>query len=187
MDAGKYELLILMLIAPFIVAAMICDARHRKLPNRLTVAIALMGLGLNGLLGGFSGLGSAFLGLLIGFFVLMPFYLFRMLGAGDIKLLGALGAFLGHQWILQATAAGVLLAGVCSAVILLRRKREETAGRWALVTAKLSSLKMLNSDFASHDSLATSRAAIPYGVYLGLAAMGVNMYQIYTLTGGVGG
>lgn len=187
MVAGNYELLILMLIAPFIVAAMICDARHHRLPNKLTVTIALMGLGLNGLLGGSSGLVSAFLGLLIGFFVLMPFYLFRMLGAGDIKLLGALGAFLGYEWILQATAVGVILAGACSVVILLRRKREEAVGRWALVTAKLSSLKMLNSDFASHDSLATSGAAIPYGVYLGIAALGVNMYQIYTLTGGVGG
>ena len=190
MNAGLYQSLILAVVSPFIITAMICDARHRKLPNRLTVPIALLGLVLNTAFGGLGldgGLGSL-LGMLIGFFVLLPFYLFRMLGAGDIKFLASLGAFLGYKLILYATAAGVILAGICSLAILLIGRRAEGAGnRWAMVTAKLSSFRMLNSDFASHDSLAGARAAIPYGVYLGFAAMATSAYQVYALLGGAEG
>ena len=185
MNAGVYHSLALALISPFIIAAMICDARYRKLPNRLIVSIALLGLVLNTAFGGLEGGVSSVLGLVIGFFVLLPFYLFRMLGAGDIKFLGSLGAFLGHELILYATAAGVILAGICSLAILLFGSHEGAGNRWAMMTAKLSSFRMLNSDFASHDSLAGARAAVPYGVYLGLAAMATSVYQIYTRIGGV--
>ena len=180
----ELQLLFLVVIAPLIIAAMISDAKRCKLPNRIVVCIALLALTLHILIAGLDGLISAGLGMIIGFCALLPFYLIGMLGAGDIKFLGALGAFLGYQWILQATAAGVLLAGLCALIIILRQKREMAAERWALISAKVASLRMLTSDVASYKALAATHKSLPYGVYLGLAALGTSFYQIGTTVWG---
>jgi len=177
--------LLVVLVCPFIIAAMVSDVKTRKLPNLLTVTIALLSLGLHTVFYGLGGLTGSILGLLIGFGLLLPFYIFKMVGAGDIKLLAALGAFLGKDLILPGVAAGAILGGVCSAVLILRQKREERAARWALIATKMSSLKMLKSDFAAYDSLGGKQRVIPYGVYLGLGTIGTGVYKAVTLTWGV--
>ncbi len=172
----RYQLLILLVTVPFVVMAMLCDARHRRLPNQLSVAIAVTAFLLHSVIGGLGGLGSAALGLVVGFALMLPFYLCHMLGAGDVKFLAALGAFLGFPWVLHALVASGILAGVVYAVSLLGKGRESAPRRWAYIAAKLSSFKLLVSDFASHRTM--GHKTLPYGVYLGLAAIGTSLYRV---------
>lgn len=84
-------------LAPLILAVWMAwgDIRSRRIPNYLTLGTALAGLGfqLGGL--GLAGLGQGFLGLLLGLVLMLPFYLKGGMGAGDVKALAALGAWLG--------------------------------------------------------------------------------------------
>src|SRR5947209_11249935 len=88
------------ILVPLIAAAMAgvaayTDLRSRRIPNWLTLSAAVIGLGLNLALGGAAGGLTAVLGLGLGLAMLLPFYLLRAVGAGDVKLLAALGALLG--------------------------------------------------------------------------------------------
>jgi prepilin peptidase CpaA len=120
---------------PFIAAALVAsialvtDLRSRRIPNWLTASGLLLGLAghlwLDGLSGGLSALGGAALG----FGLLFPFYVMRIMGvghavgAGDVKLLAALGAILGPQALVSAAIYGALVGGLQSLVILRRQGR----------------------------------------------------------------
>ena len=118
----------------FLIAVAIVDVATRRIPNLLTVSAAVAGLILNFSQAGSYGalMGSA--GLLTGLAAFMPFYLAKGFGAGDVKAMAAVGAFLGPQGALLA-AAWTLAAGAVGAVLLLIVRGEHTAlralaGRW---------------------------------------------------------
>jgi len=71
------------------------DFRTRRIPNYLTLGTALAGLGFQFGVYGWQGLGQGFLGLVLGFALLIGFYLKGGMGPGDVKALAALGAWLG--------------------------------------------------------------------------------------------
>jgi prepilin peptidase CpaA len=100
--------------------ALITDLRTRRIPNWLTVTAFLAGVVLNLVASGTQGGVSAIEGAALGFGLLIPFYVLRVMGAGDVKLLAACGALLGPENLLAAAAAGALVGGVLSLVILAR-------------------------------------------------------------------
>jgi len=92
------------------------DVRTRRIPNYLTLGTAVAGLGYNFLSHGFSGLGDGILGMLLGFACLLLPYLWGSMGAGDVKALAALGAWLGPNLTLflfcyMGIAGGVIAVG----------------------------------------------------------------------------
>jgi prepilin peptidase CpaA len=103
------------------------DLLAHRIPNRLTSSALCLGLTLQLVLGGWSALGAAALGAVVGLSLLLPLYLLRATGAGDVKLLAALGALLGPYWIVVAgfytliaggaLALGYLLLGALTAAI----------------------------------------------------------------------
>ena len=99
--------------------AVVTDLRSRRIPNVLTFGSALAALAYHLVTGGGSGFAGASLGWLAGVaFFFLPFAL-GGLGGGDVKLMGALGAWLGAAtavWVaLYAGIAGGLLALVVAA------------------------------------------------------------------------
>ena len=75
-----------------VAVATFSDLLSHRIPNKLTVPVALLGLVLQAWVNGLAGLADGFLGLLVAFFAFLPFYLTRWMAAGDIKLLMAVGA-----------------------------------------------------------------------------------------------
>ena len=71
------------------------DWRSRRIPNWLTLPGFLVGVSVNTIAGGWLGLKASLLGAGLGLLLLLPFVFLRSLGAGDWKLAGALGAFVG--------------------------------------------------------------------------------------------
>jgi len=118
----------------FLVAVTLADTATQRIPNLLTVSGAVVGLVLNFSRGGTSGVLMGGAGLLTGLAIFLPFYLARGFGAGDVKAMGAVGAFLGPTGVLLA-AAWTLVAGAVGALLLLLVRREHSAlrslaGRW---------------------------------------------------------
>lgn len=70
------------------------DVKTRKLPNWLTVSGFVAALVFHTTIGGIAGLGDSLLGFLTGFAILLILWLTGGGGAGDVKLMGALGAWL---------------------------------------------------------------------------------------------
>lgn len=84
------------------------DYRYRRIPNQLTVGLALFGLIINLLQGNI--LASIYGLLLGGLLLIIPFAL-RGIGAGDVKLLAAVGAVLGPQLVLVVFLYGAIVGG----------------------------------------------------------------------------
>jgi len=104
-----------------VAVAVAFDMLSHRIPNKLTVPVALLGLVLQAWFGGLAGLADGFLGLLAAFFAFLPFYLTRWIAAGDVKLLMAVGACLG--WRLGVLAGlATLLVGALFALLFLLMK-----------------------------------------------------------------
>jgi len=89
------------------------DIKSRRIPNYLTMTTALSGLTAQGICYGLSGLTNGVIGLLLGFGLLFLPYYFKGMGAGDVKALAALGAWLGPRstfflFIYMGLAGGIL-------------------------------------------------------------------------------
>ena len=100
--------------------ACVTDLRTRRIPNLLTFGAALAGFLYQFVSGGIDGLGHATLGWLVGAAIfILPFTL-GGLGGGDVKLLAALGAWLGPGdvfWLsLYTGVAGGVMALVVSGI-----------------------------------------------------------------------
>jgi prepilin peptidase CpaA len=95
-------------------AGCVWDIRTRRIPNALTFGGALLGLCASAFEGGLAGAGVSLVGWALGAAVFLPFFLVRGMGGGDVKLMAALGAWLGPgpvMWsALYAGIAGGLLA-----------------------------------------------------------------------------
>lgn len=98
------------------------DVRTYRIPNYLTLGAAAAGLIFQTLMHGPSGLGSGALGLLTGFFLLFPFYLWFHLGAGDVKALAALGAWLGPRLTLVLFCYMAIAGGLMALAVLLYKR-----------------------------------------------------------------
>jgi prepilin peptidase CpaA len=108
------------------------DARHRRLPNWLTLGGLVVGA-LYALACGTSLLGSdavrALLSAVIGFAVLFPAYLAGWMGAGDVKLFAAMGMLGGSKVMLPALLAGSLIAGLGALALVALNKRHASGKR----------------------------------------------------------
>jgi len=103
-------------------AAVVIDVRTRRIPNWLTGAIVGGGFGL-----AFGGGGvtpwQATLGVLVGLALMLPGHVIGATGAGDVKLMAAIGAFLGPGLVFRAFLYSALAGGVLAIAVALRRGR----------------------------------------------------------------
>jgi len=87
------------------------DLLSHRIPNRLTGSLLCVALTLQFAFGGWTALGQAALGALVGLAMLLPLYVMRATGAGDVKLLAAVGALLGPYWACLAGAYTLMAGG----------------------------------------------------------------------------
>ena len=99
------------------------DWRSRRIPNWLTVPGLVIGISLNTLSGGGPGLKASLLGAALGLLVLLPFVFLRSLGAGDWKLAGALGAFVGWEAMVTLLMGSVFVAGIMALGLVIYKRR----------------------------------------------------------------
>jgi prepilin peptidase CpaA len=130
-----------MLHLPWILAVILAliaglgDLRTRRIPNRLTVPALLTGVAVNVWLSGWHGLAMSLEGAGIGLGLLLPVVLLRGLGAGDWKLMGALGAMVGPGMTITILIVSVCLAAGWGVVEMFRQHRVKSTllNLWELV------------------------------------------------------
>jgi len=115
-------------MAPYFVLALglgiavVMDVRTRRIPNWLTAGIAAAGFGIAAGGGPISPLQAAF-GMLTGLLLMLPGHVIGATGAGDVKLMAAVGAVLGTGSVVRAFLFTALAGGVFAIIIALRRGR----------------------------------------------------------------
>jgi prepilin peptidase CpaA len=112
-----------------VIAASFCDLRTRRLPNALTLGAAGVALALHGITGGWPALVQATLGWAAGVALFVPLYALGGMGAGDVKLLGAIGAWLGPMGAVWTGLYGAIAGGIMALLVALGRGYAGTALR----------------------------------------------------------
>ncbi len=137
------------------------DLRTRRIPNRLTGPALLLGLAVNVAVGGWHGLSTALIGMAVAGAVLLPGWLAGWMGAGDVKLMAAVGAWLGFPLALFAALAALIAGGLIALVVALRN-----GVLWKSLqgTAGLATWLLHASQGASLPRPATTGIRFPFGV-----------------------
>ena len=95
------------------------DARSRIIPNRLTLSALAVGFAVRAAIGGWSGLGSSVASALVagGFFFL--FFLAGGMGGGDVKLMSAVGAWVGTSQVISVLVSAAIAGGFLAVYYLI--------------------------------------------------------------------
>jgi prepilin peptidase CpaA len=145
------------------------DWRSRRIPNWLTVTGFLVGVLVNVLANGTAGLKTSLLGAGLGLLVLLPFVFLRSLGAGDWKLAGALGAFVGWQVLANLLMGSVFVAGVMAlGLVIYKRRFKETLRNIGRLLASMLTLHMPGAEVSVDNPQSLK---VPYGVALALTTL----------------
>jgi len=108
-----------LLVGTLLALACVTDLRTRRIPNVLTCSAAAGAVLFHLATGGWQAAGWSIVGLFVGAFLFLPMFALRGMGAGDVKLLAAVGACLGPGQVAMVALATSLVGGVMAVVVAL--------------------------------------------------------------------
>jgi len=166
-----------------VLAAGAFDLRYRRIPNWLNLSAIALGLGVNLFLFEFHGFVLALLGLGCSLLVYVPLYLVRGMGAGDVKLMAAVGAIVGPTNWLYIFLFTAVLGGVVSLLyVVFRRRLHQTLLNLTLIVTELARVRLPAAREASLDIRHGEALRVPHGAVIALGAMTFLVLGSKTLT-----
>lgn len=159
-----------LILASVLLVAGVTDLRSSKIPNWLTFSAMAGGLISHSLLNGLTGLLFSAKGLGLGLALFILLYVMDGMGAGDVKLLGAVGSFVGAEGVLSAGIMAMLLGGLYAiAVIISHRGVRESMKQ--MVTMLMACVLMPSTLSVSALSSAKAQSQLRYALVIGLGTL----------------
>jgi prepilin peptidase CpaA len=173
-------------LAVWVLVAVVFDLRWRRVPNELVLSGMALALGLHGLalsqgarpLAG-EAAWSAVVGLGVGLALMLPLYLLRAMGGGDVKLMAMVGAFVGTTGVVNAAVYTFLAGGLLSLAFMFGR---------GVAAQTFSNLRYLLSDWmvrvgsaqgAEFAPLVKTAARLPYAVAIAVGTAASLMWPLF--------
>ena len=157
-----------------VIAAAMFDLRSRRIPNWISVSGAVLGLGLNAFLDQKNewNLWFSVKGLLLGFGVYFVLYLLRAMGAGDVKLMGAVGALVGAvNWfgifIITALVGGVMAL----ALVVVKGRLKHTLFNVGFILSEMKSGRPAYLAKEELDVKNRKAVGLPHGAVIALGSI----------------
>lgn len=165
------QLLSFGLLSALLLAAAWSDMRSHRIPNALVFSGALAAVLLNAILPEASGILDSLAGAGVGLALLLPLYLLRAMGAGDVKLMAMVGAFLGPRDVTGAVLCTFVAGGLLALVVAWQR---------GVLRKVLSNIRMMLFMGATRVSMGSlpvmedapeSGGKLPFGVAIAVGTM----------------
>jgi prepilin peptidase CpaA len=106
-----------------LVASVATDVRSRRIPNVITLPAIGLGVALQTLVGGVDGFLISFAGFAVAVLAFVVPVTLRVVGAGDLKLVAAIGALMGPAFVLWTILLGAVIGGLIAIVVLVSRRQ----------------------------------------------------------------
>jgi prepilin peptidase CpaA len=155
------------ILVPGILLASWIDYAQRRVPNWLNASLIVAGFAVQAWFFGTSGVTNGFLGMVTGFGLLIVPWLMHGMGAGDVKLMAAIGVWVGPWLTLCSFALGAIIGGVAAVAMILSTGRLRMAcANFGMIMAKCTSMQTMFSEVGSAKSFGVTSQLLPYGVPL---------------------
>lgn len=112
--------------AALAVLGAVSDVKTRRIPNSLTYSGMVVAIAWRFATLGWAGLGGALLGGLVGGGIFLLLFLAKGMGAGDVKLMAAIGCFVGPGGALQIILACAIAGGLMAVGVMIYHRRVRT-------------------------------------------------------------
>ena len=149
-------------------AACVTDLHSRRIPNWLTFGAAAVAIAMQYASSGSVGVQHAMSGWITGLFLFMPLFLLGGMGAGDVKLMAAIGMWIGPAAVLHALLYASIAGGLLALTVALLRG----VLRQTVQNVQLLILHWQVAGFAPHAQLTLATATSPRLAYAVPVLMG---------------
>ena len=165
----------LVALSVLLVSACVIDLRTRRIPNLLVGFGMCLGFGLAWSSMGPAGLWFALKGVAIGFALFLPLFLLRAFGAGDVKLMMAVGSLVGVEDTLTIAMLSLVASGVLALACSIGMKQFPGM----IANLKSTVFALATRDFELASGIAQNSAwRVPFAVPL-LAGAAVWLFYFY--------
>lgn len=165
------------LVCLILIVAAYIDGKQLRVPNWLTFPMVAAGLVYNLWIGGWGGLATGLLGMVVGLLCLLPLYSVGGMGAGDVKLMGGVGAWLGWKTTLLAFCVSAVVGAVMAVIMVLYRRnvQQHYANLLMILTEwmQVRNPQQLSQMAAERKS---SMLLLPYGIPICIGSIGYFLY-----------
>ena len=166
------------LVCVVLIVAAIIDGKQLRVPNWITYPMVLSGIVFNVFANGWSGLGFGLLGMVVGLATLLPLYAVGGMGAGDVKLMAGMGAWLGG-WVTLYAFCVTTIVGAAIALLMVCYKRNFQKHYINFLVITSEWLEIRNPKELSR--IAAERKPtmflLPYGIPICIGSIGYFFYE----------
>ena len=160
-----------LLLAVVVFIAGVRDLRTRRIPNWLTVSGVVAGLVLNAFLYETPGLMLSLKGLGLALLIYFPLFAIRAVGAGDAKLMAAVGAIVGPMNWLGVFFLTAMIGGVFAVGLMLAKGRaRKTAANVGLLVAQISHFQLPYLASPELDVRSPKAVGLPHAAMIAVGA-----------------
>jgi prepilin peptidase CpaA len=151
------------------------DWNTRRIPNALTLTVALVALVANTILGGGIGLGASAIGLAFGLAFFLVLMALGAMGAGDVKLMAALGALTG---VVNVFWIGLFTAAMGGLLVVFYSLGHRSLPRLFNRTGTLLKTMFLTGRLPKAEELSARREDyMPYALAIALGVVAQYLYR----------
>ncbi len=163
----EHTLLTLLMVTTVLMAA-VTDLRSYKIPNWLTLSAMAIGLFGHAFIDGLSGVLVSLKGLGVGLTLFLILYATGGMGAGDVKLLGAIGSIIGAEGVFTAGIMAMLLGGLYAIATMISFWGLRTSLKH--ITSILKTCILTGTTFSALSS-PKEQPQLRYGLVIGLGTL----------------
>ncbi|MBN1908247.1 MAG: prepilin peptidase [Pirellulales bacterium] len=160
------------LVSLVLIVAAVIDGWQLKVPNWITFPMVLTGWIASAILFGWSGLAWSLLGTVVGLALLLPAYAIGGMGAGDVKLLAGVGAWVWGTVTFYAFCVSAVVGGAIALVMVLYRKKfkHHKDQFWAILT-EIFIVRDPNQLSAMAADRKSTMMLLPYGIPIAIGTI----------------
>ncbi len=160
------------LVSVTLVVAALIDGIKLKVPNWLTFPMAISAWLLSAVFFGWAGLGWSLLGTAVGLGLLLPAYAIGGMGAGDVKLLAGMGAWVGVTHTLWAFVVSAFVgAAIALVMILVKRRWRHHQSQFLGILAEILIVRSPSQLSAMAAGRKSSMLLLPYGIPIAIGSI----------------
>ena len=160
------------LVTVTLIVAAVIDGLKLKVPNWITFPMILSGWVYSTVAFGWEGLAASLLGTAVGLGLLLPAYAIGGMGAGDVKLLAGVGAWMGAITTAYAFCLSALVGGVIAvAMVLYRRAWEKHRQQFWTILNEVTTIRDPELLSAIAAERKKSMLLLPYGIPIALGSI----------------